>query len=452
MRQQNSLDNINNSTNNKNLLGFWQLLSISMGQVVGAGVVVLTGIGIGITGYGVPWAFVLALGIVFLPSLCIAALGAAIPSTGGTYTYVRDLLGNKTGFFYLALLVAGQLVLATYALGFADYASELAPGINTGLIAAIAMICCYVANLLGVQVAARFQLVMVALLVFSLVSFVIVGITYVDDFSVYNNVETVMPAGVGTFISAAFLLRYGMVGSEFISELGGESINPGRNIPLVMMTCLAFVTVLYVGVAIVATGVLSLEAVKGQSLAFVAKEIFPHWFYLFFVVGGVMLALISSLNAIFSWCTKGLYIAAHDGWISERLAVTNRFGTPYLLLSVFFVVGMIPIVTGTSLEYITILGNAVGIVFGIIPALALYNLNTRRPEAYAAASFKLPVALMKTLPLMALAIYAYGVYLSSIDFISRDHLLAFAVYAAAVIIYAKWREPTVLQKRSINSG
>ena len=441
-------DNNTSMPSKSNLLGFWQLLSISMGQVVGAGVVVLTGIGISITGYGVPWAFALALGIVFLPSLCIAALGAAIPSTGGTYTYVRDLIGNKTGFFYLALLVAGQLVLASYALGFADYAAELAPNFNTSLVAAIAMICCYIANLLGVQIAARFQLMMVILLIFSLLAFVIVGLSYVDNFQVYNHVDTVMPAGVGTFISAAFLLRYGMVGSEFVSELGGESENPGRNIPLVMMTCLAFVTMLYVGVAIVATGVLPLESVKGQSLAFVAKEIFPHSFYLFFVIGGVMLALISSLNAIFSWCTKGLYIAAHDGWISEKLAVTNRFGTPYILLSVFFVVGMTPIVTGTTLQYVTILGNAVGIVFGIIPALALFNLNTRRPEAYAAAKFKLPVVAMKTLPFIALVIYGYGVYLSSIDFISTEHLIAFAFYAATILIYAKWREPVVVRKRA----
>lgn len=433
-----------NSYSNKNeLLGFWQLLSISMGQVVGAGVVVLTGIGIGITGYGVPWAFLLALGIVFLPSLCIAALGAAMPSTGGTYTYVRDLIGDKTGFFYLALLVAGQMVLATYALGFAQYAAELAPNINTSLLAAGAMIACYIANLLGVQIAARFQLFMVIMLIVSLMAFVIVGFSYVDSFAPYTEPQNVMPSGVGAFISAAFLLRYGMVGSEFVSELGGESKNPGRNIPLVMMSCLAFVTVLYIGVAIVATGVLPLDAVKGKSLAFVAKEIFPPALYIFFVVGGVMLALVSSLNAIFSWCTKGLYMATHDGWFPEKLAVTNRFGTPYILLTVFFVVGMLPIVTGTTLEYITILGNAVGIVFGIIPALALYNLNTRKPEAYAQASFKLPVFAMKTIPIIAFVIYAYGVYLSSIDFISKEHLIAFAAYAAFIIIYAHWREPFV---------
>ena len=138
-------------------------------------------------------------------------------------------------------------------------------------------------------------------------------------------------------------------------------------------------------------------------------------------------------------------MAAHDGWLPMKLAVTNRFGTPYLLLSIFFVVGMLPIITGTTLEYVTILGNAVGIVFGIIPALALYNLNTKKPETYASASFKLPIIAMKVLPLIALSIYAYGVYLSSIDFISKEHLIAFAIYTATIVAYSHWREPYVNQ-------
>ena len=51
---------IETTQDSKKLLGFWDLLSISLGQIVGAGVVVLTGIGIGITGYGTPWAFLLS--------------------------------------------------------------------------------------------------------------------------------------------------------------------------------------------------------------------------------------------------------------------------------------------------------------------------------------------------------------------------------------------------------
>ena len=68
--------------NSKAVLGFFDLMSISLGQIIGAGVVIMTGIGINITGYGTPWAFVLALAIVALPSICIAALGSAIPATG----------------------------------------------------------------------------------------------------------------------------------------------------------------------------------------------------------------------------------------------------------------------------------------------------------------------------------------------------------------------------------
>ena len=432
-------------------IGYWGLLSISLGQVIGAGVVILTGIGISITGHGVPWAFVLALGIVFLPSLCIAALGAAIPSTGGTYTYVRDLIGVKTGFFYLALLVAGQLVLATYALGFAGYAIELLPDLDTRWLAAIAMSACYIANFLGIETAARFQMLMVIMLIGSLLTFIGFGLPHIANYSNYTSLETVMPQGIGAFIGAAFILRFGMVGSEFVSELGGESENPGRNIPLVMATCLLFVTFLYIGIGLVATGVMPLELVEGKSLAFIAKQIFPPALYVFFVVGGVMIALISSLNAIFAWCTKGLYKASLDGWFSPRLAVKNRWGTPYILLTLFYVVGMLPIVTGLSLQYVTILGNVVGIVFGIIPALALYNLNTRNPAAYAQAAFKLPVPAMKILPVLALAIYAYGAYLSFVDFISTEHLLAFALYAALALGYAHWRQPHVLKIRANQS-
>lgn len=427
----------------KRLLGFWDLMSISLGQIVGAGVVVLTGIGIGITGYGTPWAFLLALGIVLLPSLCIAALGAAIPSTGGTYTYVRDLIGHKTAFLYLGLLVAGQLVLATYAIGFASYADALMPGMNLGVIAATVMTLCYVANLLGLKTAARFQSMMVLVLIVSLLMFIGFGFSDVDDFENYSSIERIMPDGIGAFIVAAYILRYGMIGSEFISELGGETKDPGRNIPRVMITSLVLVTLLYMAIGVIATGVLPLDQVKGESLAFVAKEIFPPALYVFFVVGGVMIALVTTLNSIFAWCTKGLFMATQDGWLPHTIAIRNRFGTPFILLTLFYLVGMLPIVTGMTLQYVTILGNAVGIIFGIIPVLALYNLYERNPEAYRQATFRLPVIAMKVVPIAAFIVYAVGVYLS-VDFIGMSGFIALLVYAAILLAYAHWREPHVI--------
>ncbi|HHL43419.1 MAG TPA: amino acid permease, partial [Hellea balneolensis] len=156
-------------------LGFWDLMGISLGQIIGTGVVVLTGVSISMTGAGAPWAFLLALAIVAIPSLCIAALGSAVPATGGNYTYVRDLLGTRTSFVYLCLLIAGQLILASFAIGFAEYAVALIPGVNVNLIAALVMICCYIANLLGIKTAARFQNFMVLFLLVSLVAYIVFG-------------------------------------------------------------------------------------------------------------------------------------------------------------------------------------------------------------------------------------------------------------------------------------
>ena len=104
----------------KRVLGLGDLMGIGVGQIIGSGIMALTGITIALTGAGTPLAFLVAAVLVICPNLVLAVLGSAVPATGGMYTYVRDYIGPKTGFFYLALLVAGQLVLAMFAVTFAD--------------------------------------------------------------------------------------------------------------------------------------------------------------------------------------------------------------------------------------------------------------------------------------------------------------------------------------------
>lgn len=433
---------------NRKLLGFWDLMGLSLGQIIGTGVVVLTGISISMTGYGAPWAFGLALAIVAIPSLCIAALGSAIPNTGGNYTYVRDLLGHKTSFVYLALLVAGQLILASFAIGFAEYANALLPGINMMGVAAGIMIACYIANLLGIKTAARFQNLMVLVLIVSLMCYIGFGVSHIENYQPYTEPAAVFPNGFGGFFAAAFLLRLSLVGSEFVSEFGGEMKDPGTMIPRVMGLSLLIVTLLYVGIAFVATGVLPIEQVRGKNLAAVAEVIFSPGVYIAFIAGGVMLSLVTSLNAIFAWCTRGLYMATEDGWLPEKLAVRNRFGTPYIFLTLFFVVGIVPILTGMTLDYVSILGNTFGAIFGLFPVVALFNLYTRNRDAYENAPFRVPVWAMKLLPILAVLIYGFGIY-KSWDFIGIKGMASFAAYTAMMIAYAYWREPVVRVKSGI---
>lgn len=140
----------------------------------------LTGICIALTGAGTPLAFLVAAVLVICPNLVLAVLGSAVPATGGMYTYVRDYIGKKTSFFYLSLLVAGQLVLSMFAITFATYACSLIPGMNQTFVAFGILTLCYVMNLVGVDMATKLQNILVAVLIAALAMFIILGLPKVD--------------------------------------------------------------------------------------------------------------------------------------------------------------------------------------------------------------------------------------------------------------------------------
>jgi APA family basic amino acid/polyamine antiporter len=135
-------------------------------------------------------------------------------------------------------------------------------------------------------------------------------------------------------------------------------------------------------------------------------------------------------------------MATEDGWLPQSWAARNRFGTPYIFLTVFFLVGITPILTGMTLDYVAILGNTFGAIFGLFPVVALYNLANRKPDAYAQAPFKLPHWMMKLFPVLAVLIYGYGIY-KSWPFIGTQGMTAFFVYSLVATAYALWRYPVV---------
>lgn len=428
-------------------ISLFDLIGLGVGQIIGSGVMILTGIAIGKTGHGVPLAFIIAGIIVAITNICLATLGSAIPANGGQYTYVRDLIGKKAGFFYVALLAAGQLVLANYAIGFAEYFKELIPSINVSVVAGIMMTIVFLVNIMGVKTAVRFQNLLVIVLVVSIGLFIVLGFPKITTFKPYIQKETIMPNGFTEFVAGIFLVRFSLVGAEYINEFGEDAENPGKNIPLAMIISTVIVSVIYLCVGFVATGVLPIEDVAYKTLGNVANEIFTTPVYYFFMVGGAMFAVASSLNAVFAWAPKGLAVAIEDGWLPKVLAKRNkRFNTPHFLLLIFYILGMIPIVTGGTLEIIAVLGNNIGLIFAAMPIISVIFLPKRNKEAYDNAYFKLPRWAMTALPIFCLFVFAGGFY-SNIDFIGHFGIGVMFVYCIIVAIYAKLREPYVNIRR-----
>lgn len=433
----------------KKVLGFWDLMGIGIGQIIGSGIMVLTGITIALTGAGTPFAFILAAVLVICPNMVLAVLGSAVPATGGMYTYVRDYIGKKTGFFYLALLVAGQLVLAMFAITFATYAGDLFPGVNTTVVAFGILTLCYIMNILGVEMAAKLQNILVIVLVAAMALFIVFGMPKVD-WSAFAGMDKIMPNGFISFLTGASLLTFATGGAEFLSELGGEMKNPGRDLPRAMIGSTLLVAVIYAFIGIVAAGVLPIDEVAGQSLSLVAKAIFPKPLYLFFIVGGGMFAVASTLNATFTWCTKGLLIAAEEGWLPKQAAYISKRGTPVVLLTIFYIVGAVPILTGLDIEVISRLGNGLSLIYVLFPIATGYLIYKKNPKAMEETSFKIGKTPLMILTTVALAGYVMAAILNFADIQNAWQMIV--VFFAVVIIYAFVREKHVKKVAEENAN
>lgn len=116
-------------------IGFWPLMGIAYGQIIGAGIMTQTGIAIGMTGTGVVLAYIISAVCTTFQNFPTAILGATVPVSGGEYRYISRLRGKKWGFVYLATYVVSKLTIALYALSCASYLVAFLTGISEQIIA-----------------------------------------------------------------------------------------------------------------------------------------------------------------------------------------------------------------------------------------------------------------------------------------------------------------------------
>ncbi|AID41911.1 APC family permease [Staphylococcus xylosus] len=398
------------ATNLKKVLGLTDVLGIAIGQIIGAGVMSLTGIGIQMTGSGITPAFILSAVITLLTMFPIAILGSTLPTTGGMYQYTSRLLSPKTGIFWLMLFMFLQITLSLYALSFAQYLEGLFPGVPVRTVAFSLLTILFIVNIIGIKSASIIGNLMVITLIVALSCFIIFGIPHVN-FGVFNS-NSMFPDGFTGFFTAVGLVSFATGGAQVVAELGGEMKNPKRDIPIVIIVATIFVGILYAFIASIAVGVLPIPEVAGRPLTSVAKEILPTPIFIFFMIGGAMFALATTLNSTFTWVTKSLLIAIHDGYLPKALGhVNKRFGTPHWLLLIFYIIGAIPIVTGMSLNVVAQLGTGISLIVFAFPALAVTQLPKKYPEAYKQSPFKVPYPVLIVIAITAIIVLLYQSYL-----------------------------------------
>ncbi len=428
-------------------LNFTDCMGFCIGQIIGSGIMVLTGIVIGLTGHGTPLAFVLGALLALSTVIPFIILSSSIPASGAGYTYVKRLLGDKAGFMYIGMFVLSQVLIATFAKGFASYFVQIFPQFNASVVAMVALIAASVVNLVGLKSSAIVQKAMVACLMVSLFLFIAFGLPQVTWSNLAFSTANIMPNGLKNFLTGVALLSFACGGAKFVAENSDDVENPSKTIPKAIILSTSIVAVFYAFIGIVAAGVLPVETVAFENLTLVARQIFPTWLYLFFVFGGAMFALFTTLNGTLSWVTRGLQAASREGWLPEKCAEETKTGVPVILLGVFFVMGAIPILTGMDLTAISNMGVGTDMLTEFMVLLACWRLPKVFPEQYRKSSFYMKPAVLHTI-LVFVGILMLGTSYVNLSDLTLPNYIACGIFVVVLFVYTQLRYPHVLKRRA----
>jgi APA family basic amino acid/polyamine antiporter len=347
----------------KRSLGPVSLIMMGIGAIIGAGIFVIAGTAAAEhAGPAVMISFVIAgFGCLFA-GLCYAEFASMIPESGSAYTYAYATMGRFMAWFIgwnmvLEYLVAsstvsvgwsGYLVSLLDNLGFtfpAAFANAPVAGAGfhdlhlTGAIvnlpAVLLILFLTVFLVVGVSESARFNALMVMIKTGIVILVILFGLPYVHA----SNLQPFIPPNTGTFghfgvtgiLAASGLIFFAYIGFEAVSVAAQESKNPRRDLPIGILGSLAVCTVLYMGMALVLTGITdwrTLDVPNPVSFALGKIEAL-HWMVLPINIGA-MVGLASVVFIGLYGQSRIFYCMARDGFLPPAFsAVHKRFRTPH---------------------------------------------------------------------------------------------------------------------------
>lgn len=322
-------------------------------------------------------------------------LTTAIPHAGGPFAYSRRAFGDTGGLIAgMATLIEFVFAPPAIAMAIGAYLNVQYPTLSPKYAAIGAYFVFMTLNILGVKLAAMFELVVTVLAViellvfmgvvapgFSLAHFTAHGWAGSDSFS-----GTAM-AGIFAAIPFAIWFFLAIEGAAMAAE---EAKNPTRTIPRAYITGIMTLVVLAIGVMLMAGSAGDWRVLSGindplpQAMKMIVGE-HSSWMHMLVWIG--LFGLIASFHGIILGYSRQLFALARAGYLPQGLAKLSRFQTPYRAILAGGVVGIIAIfgdginLQGMSLTAAMITMAVFGaIVMYIMSMLSLFRLRRTAPD------------------------------------------------------------------------
>src|SRR5579875_435933 len=347
-------------------LSWWDLVVFGVSVVIGAGIFTVTASTAGdITGPAIWLSFLIAAATCGLAALCYAEFASMLPVAGSAYTFSYATFGE-----FLAWIIGWNLVLelaigaAVVAKGWSSYFGTVfgfagqttnvgAYSLDWGALLIVGLVATLLA--LGTKLSAHFSAVVTAIKIAVVLLVVIVGAFYIKaanyspfipppesehggtgvDQSVLSLLTGAQTSHYGWYgvLAGASIVFFAFIGFDIVATMAEETKNPQRDVPRGILASLGIVTLLYVAVAVVLSGMVSYTQLKtmpgrGQAnlaTAFTANGI--HWASKIISIGALA-GLTTVVMVLMLGQCRVLFAMARDGLLPRALARTGSRGTP----------------------------------------------------------------------------------------------------------------------------
>jgi APA family basic amino acid/polyamine antiporter len=351
-------------------IGYWGLLAMFIGLNIGVGLFVSLNIAGGLVGGGLPLAMLASAVPVIAALVVYRHMSAALPTTGATF-YYQYLASPAVAFVTTTLLIiaatAGVLPLSALAAGL--YLNALVP-LHPLVVGVVTLTFFWLLNLVGVAPTAKVQAVLTLALAVALLLYLALGAGHVDaaNFSI-----SMGDSAVGALGAIALLMPLA-AGGLYIIDFAQDVRDPKRTVPRVLAHGIAVVVVMYALFAAVTVGVVPGGEPWGDTLVDPAKAFMSDGFLVYFILGGAVVAAVTTVNALFTAASRVILRLASMGVLPAAAARRNeRFGTPHVALTVCYAIAMACLLLAASVAFMAVVAT-----LGIVITIAAVCWASRR--------------------------------------------------------------------------
>jgi amino acid transporter len=368
-------------------LGFFELVAIALGGMVGGGIFTILGISVALIGNLTPIAIIAGGIIAALAAYSYVKLGVYYKDEGATYSFYKNtypqsrfaasVIGWFVIFGYISTLALYAYTFSSYALSASDLVENmwLRKSLAIAIIAVFALV-----NIISVKGMGKIEDLMVysKLLILTFISVVLMnhGQTDIGTFLQHFAQDT-HNSSVLNILIVASITFVAYEGFQLVINAVDEMSHPEKNIPRAIYSAIVIAVLIYVIIAVGALFAIPVDDIINKqeyALAAGANDVLGAVGGELVILGAV-LATSSAISGTLFGSSRQMSVIAKDGYFPKILSKRRNNIPINAIISMAAIASLLIIIGG--LQLILEFGSITFLLVSLLMAIANFKIRDK---------------------------------------------------------------------------